>query len=156
MDALGKRELLLSLKFCTIEACFSVPMLNLTTGNFPFVIAFAIQVLGYSDSAVACSPPRRLSVCSSKRPLFIFSSAFFRFTRSWPTAFVLNALPWTAIAFFPWLGESSRWVFGAVVWVSTLANAVCGVAWSAAVSELIPIAIRGKYTGARNLMFGFK
>ena len=155
MNALGKRELLLSLKFCTIEACFSVPMLNLTTGNFPFVIAFAIQVLGYSDSAVGLLAASPFICLFLQTPIIYFLQRFFSLYQILAYGFVLNALPWTVIAFFPWLGESSRWVFGAVVWVSTLANAVCGVAWSAAVSELIPIAIRGKYTGARNLMFGF-
>ena len=45
MKPLRHRELLLSLKASTIEACFSVPMLNLTIPSFPFVITFAVSVL---------------------------------------------------------------------------------------------------------------
>jgi len=52
MDRLRNRDRLLSLKFSTVEACFSVPMLNLTMPNFPFVVAFAVKVLGWKASAV--------------------------------------------------------------------------------------------------------
>src|SRR3954451_216180 len=52
VNVLRKRELLLSLKYCTIESCFSVPMLTLTLGNMPFLIGFAVKALGWSDSAI--------------------------------------------------------------------------------------------------------
>ena len=52
MNRLRQRELLLSLKASTIEACFSVPMLNLTMPSFPFVIAFAVAALGWGPGAV--------------------------------------------------------------------------------------------------------
>src|SRR5687768_7911415 len=46
MDTIPRRrDLLLSLKYSTIEACFSVPMLNLTMPNLPFVIAFVVAAL---------------------------------------------------------------------------------------------------------------
>ena len=47
MNVLRKRELLLSLKYCTIEACFSVPMLNLTLTQFPFILGFAVTAMGW-------------------------------------------------------------------------------------------------------------
>ncbi len=42
MNLLRRRDLLLSLKYCTVEACFSVPMLNLTLTQFPFILGFAV------------------------------------------------------------------------------------------------------------------
>lgn len=39
MNELQRRDLLLSLKYSTVEASFSVPMLNLTMPNLPFAIA---------------------------------------------------------------------------------------------------------------------
>jgi MFS family permease len=53
------------------------------------------------------------------------------------------------------MGEAKHTVFAAVVFISNLANAVCGVSWSAAVSEVVPLNIRGQYFGTRNMMFGF-
>jgi hypothetical protein len=49
---LRRRDLLLSLKYSTIEACFSVPMLNLTMPNLPFAIAFVVVALGWNPWAV--------------------------------------------------------------------------------------------------------
>ena len=46
MNRFRHRELLLTLRASTIEASFSVPMLNLTMPSFPFVIAFAAAALG--------------------------------------------------------------------------------------------------------------
>jgi MFS family permease len=41
------------------------------------------------------------------------------------------------------------------VFISTLANSVCAAAWSASMSDLVPLNIRGKYFGSRNMIFGF-
>ena len=56
MNTLRKRELFLSLKYCTIEACFSVPMLALTLGNAPFLGAYASKVLGLGELARVFTP----------------------------------------------------------------------------------------------------
>jgi Na+/melibiose symporter-like transporter len=69
--------------------------------------------------------------------------------------FVLNALPWTLTLLFPFLDDSKHVLFGGIVFLSNLGNAVCGVTWSASVSELVPLNIRGRYFGTRNMMFGF-
>jgi MFS family permease len=69
--------------------------------------------------------------------------------------FYFNALPWTLIALFPWFGPHRDWIFIVISFVSTMANAVCGVAWSASMSELVPLGIRGKFFGTRNMLFGF-
>ncbi len=52
MNRFRHRELLLTLKASTIEASFSVPMLNLTMPSFPFVIAFAAAALGWGPAGV--------------------------------------------------------------------------------------------------------
>src|ERR1044071_3210197 len=52
MNTLRKRDLLLSLKYATIEASFSVPMLNLTLTQFPFAVGFAVTALGWSSGAI--------------------------------------------------------------------------------------------------------
>ncbi|HMO67035.1 MAG TPA: hypothetical protein PKE47_17745, partial [Verrucomicrobiota bacterium] len=69
--------------------------------------------------------------------------------------FVLNALPWSLVWTLPWLGGARDAAFTAVVVVATLANAVCAVAWSAAMTELVPLSIRGTYFGRRNAIYGF-
>ena len=52
MERLRHRDRLLSLKYSTIEACFSVPMLNITLPSFPFVLAFAVKGLGWQAGAI--------------------------------------------------------------------------------------------------------
>src|SRR5204863_5147470 len=44
-EGMRRRDLLLSLKYCTIEACFSVPALNLTMPTFPFILAYCTSIL---------------------------------------------------------------------------------------------------------------
>jgi len=71
-------------------------------------------------------------------------------------AFVFNALPWFLVNLFPYLDPATRdLLFGAAAYISAQANAVCGVAWSASMSELVPLGIRGRYFGQRNLYYGF-
>lgn len=155
MNALRKRELLLSMKYCTIEACFSVPMLNLTTGNLPFAIGFAIKVLGWKSAAVGLLAATPFLCLFLQPPITYLLHRFFSLYEIMFVGFLVNALPWTLIGLFPWLGEHTHWVFAAIVMVSTLGNAICGVAWSASVSELVPLGLRGRFFGTRNLIFGF-
>src|SRR4249920_1020447 len=67
---LRHRDRLLSLKYSTIEACFSVPMLNLTLPSFPFVLAFAVKGLGWQAGAVGwmASLPH---FCNCLQPLLL-------------------------------------------------------------------------------------
>ena len=155
MNAPRKRELLLSLKNCTVEACFSVPMLQLTQGNLPFTIGFAVIVLGWSDAAIGWLAATPFICLFAQPPITYFLQRHFSLYQIIAGTFVINAVPWTLIAFFPWLNVNHGWLFGGIVLVSTLANAVCGVAWWASVSELVPLGIRGKFFGARNMMFTF-
>ena len=155
MNVLRKRELLLSLKYCTIESCFSVPMLTLTLGNMPFLIGFAVKALGWSDSAIGLLAATPFVCLFLQPPITIFLQRHWSLHRIMAVTFVLNALPWLLTLLFPWLGEAKHALFAFIVFVSNLGNAVCGVAWSASITELVPLNIRGKYFGTRNMMFGF-
>src|SRR6185503_18395653 len=155
MKPLGKRELLLSLKQCTIEGCFSAPMLNLTLGNFPFVIGFAVKALGWGDAAVGLLAAMPFLCLFLQPPVLLFLQRFFSLRQIMIGTIIFNALPWTLVSAFPWLGSHRYWVFLLISVVATLGNAVCGVAWSASMSELVPLGIRGKFFGTRNMMFGF-
>lgn len=155
MNALRKRELLLSLKSCTIEACFSVPMLNLTLGNMPFLIGFAVKALKWSDTAIGLLAATPFICLFLQPPITFWLQRHFSLRQIIAATFVMNALPWPFVLLFPWIGDWANIAFGVIVFVSNLGNAVCGVAWWAAVSELVPLNIRGRYFGARNLIFGF-
>lgn len=151
----GKRELLLTLKNCTIESCFSVPMLNLTLGNFPFIIGFAVKALGWGDAGVGLLAAMPFLCLFLQPPVMLLLQRFFSLRQIMILTFFMNALPWTLVSAFPWMGSHKDWVFLLISFVSTLGNAICGVAWSASMSELVPLGIRGKFFGTRNLMFGF-
>ena len=155
MNPFRKRELLLSLKYCTIESCFSVPMLNLTLGNFPFVIGFAVKALGWGDAGVGLLAAMPFICLFAQPPVMLFLQRYFSLRQIMVLTFFMNALPWTLISAFPWFGSHRDWIFLVISFVSTLGNSVCGVAWSASMSELVPLGIRGKFFGTRNLMFGF-
>lgn len=156
MNPFRNRELLLTLKYCTIESCFSVPMLNLTLGMFPFVIGFAVKTLEWTDRRVGLLAAMPYICLFVQPPLMILLQRFFTLRQIMMLTFFMNALPWTVISAFPWIPEPHRdWVFFTISFVSTLGNAICGVAWSASMSELVPLKMRGKFFGTRNLMFGF-
>jgi MFS family permease len=155
MKAPGKRDLLLSLKYCTVEACFSVPMLNLTLGNFPFVIGFAVKALGWSDAGIGLLAAMPFLCLFLQPPITLLLQKRFSLYQIIELMFIANALPWTLVALFPWVGPHRDWMFLAISFISTLANAICGVAWSASLSELVPLGIRGKFFGTRNMIFGF-
>src|SRR5437763_16104305 len=88
MNKLSHRKLVLSLKYSTIEACFSVPMLNLTLPNFPFVVAFAVKVLGWraEEIGLIAALPH---ICNCIQPLIIAGLA------RWLSTFQLLVLTFT-------------------------------------------------------------
>src|SRR5262245_35935115 len=155
MTPLRKRELLLSLKYCTIEGCFSAPMLNLTLGNFPFIIGFAVKALNWGDAGVGLLAAMPFLCLFLQPPVMMFLQRFFSLRQIMIGTIFLNALPWTLVSAFPWFGAHRDWVFLLISFFTTLGNALCGVAWSASMSELVPLGIRGKFFGTRNMMFGF-
>ncbi|MCC6232171.1 MAG: MFS transporter [Verrucomicrobiales bacterium] len=155
MHALRKRDLLLSLKFGTVEACFSVPMLNLTLTQFPFVVAFAVTALGWKAGAIGWLAAAHHLCNAAQPPLMWLLRRQWSLHRIIVLGFLINLLPWALMGFLPWMGTSRDLIFAVVVVVATLGNSVCGVAWSAAMGELVPLHIRGRYFGRRNMIFGF-
>ena len=130
-------------------------MLNLTLGNFPFVIGFAVKGLNWGDTGVGLLAAMPFLCLFLQPPVMLLLQRWFSLRRIMAVSFLANAFPWFLIALFPWLDSGRDTLFVAIAFVSTLANAVCGVAWSASMSELVPLGIRGKFFGTRNLMFGF-
>src|SRR5439155_21044689 len=111
MDRLRNRDRLLSMKYSTIEACFSVPMLNLTLPNFPFVVVFAVKALGWQASSVgwmAALP----HVCKCLQPLLLAGlSRYFSSYQLLALMFSLGALPWGLAPLLPSLGEARNGMF---------------------------------------------
>jgi len=155
MNPLSKRQLLLSLKYCVIEGCFSVPMLNLTTGNLGFLIGFAVKALGWHATAIGFLAATPFICLFLQPPVAYWLQKRLSLYRIMLLMFVFNAVPWTIVSWFPAMGHHVHWIFPLIVMVSTLSNSVCGVVWSAAVSDLVPLPMRGRYFGTRNLVFGF-
>src|SRR5258706_13853883 len=109
MKPLRKRELLLSLKHCTIEGSFSVPMLNLTLGNFPFIIGFAVKALGWSDAGVGLLAAMPFLCLFLQPPITLLLQRYFSLRQIMALSLVANALPWTVVSLFPWLGPTRDW-----------------------------------------------
>ncbi len=153
---LRHRELLLSLKYATIEACFSVPMLNLTMPSFPFVIAFAVMALGWGPGAVGLMAALPHLCNLVQPPLATWLRRRFSLHQMMSLSFLLSATPWGLVAGLPLVSPGRRdLVFAVLLTVATLANSLGSVAWSAAISELVPPRLSGAYFGRRNLIFGF-
>src|SRR3954454_12240657 len=101
MDRLRHRDQLLSLKYSTIEACFSVPMLNLTLPNFPFVVAFAVKALGWRSGAVGLMAALP-HVCNFMQPLLLPGLArYFSSSELLLLSFTFSALPWGLAGVLP-------------------------------------------------------
>jgi MFS family permease len=153
-EGLRRRELLLSLKYSTVEACFSVPALNLTMPTFPFILAYATSILrwpAWGIGVVAALP----HICNFLQPPIsrLLEKKFSLFTIM-RAGFLGSSLPW----FF--VGPLNHWpnwhplFFGIILGVSTLSNSICTVAWSSAISNVVPARISGSFFGRRNLSFG--
>ena len=154
MDRLRNRDRLLSMKYSTMEACFSVPMLNLTLPNFPFVVAFAVTALGWQAGSVgwmAALP----HVCNCLQPLLLAGLArYFSTFQLLALTFSLGALPWGLAGLLPSLSNGRNAMFVGMLVLGTLASSVSSVAWSSAISEVVPERISGRYFARRNLIFG--
>lgn len=153
---LRHRELLLSLKYATIEACFSVPMLNLTMPSFPFVIAFAVAALGWGPGAVGLMAALPHLCNLVQPPLATGLRRYLSLFEIMTISFLLSAAPWGLVSFLPWLDPAYRdLAFALILTLATLANSLGSVAWAAAIAELVPPRLSGAYFGRRNLIFGF-
>ncbi len=154
MDRLRHRDRLLSLKYSTIEACFSVPMLNITLPSFPFVLAFAVQGLGWQAGTIGLMAALP-HVCNCMQPLLLalLSRRFSSYALLLLT-FSLGALPWMLAPALPFLGTSRDAVFSTILLITTCASSIASVAWSSSISELVPERLGGRYFARRNLIFG--
>jgi hypothetical protein len=156
MGRLRHRQLLLSLKYATIEASFSVPMLQLTQGHLPFAIGFAVKALGWEAPGIAFLAASFFLAYVLQVPVSFVLQRYLSLHAIVRVSFVGNALPWFLLVLFPFIGSRPRdLLFALIALVSTLANAVCGVAWASSMSELVPRQIYGRFFGRRNLIYGF-
>mgnify|MGYP003382100362 CR=1 FL=1 len=147
---------MLSLKSSTIEASFSVPMLNLTMPSFPFVIAFAITALGFGPAAVGLMAALPHACNLIQPPLATWLRGRLSLHQIMSVSFLLSAAPWGLVSCLPWIAESRRGIaFAVLLGVATLANSLGSVVWAAAIAELVPPRLSGQYFGRRNLIFGF-
>lgn len=155
MSTLRHRELVLSLKHSTIEACFSVPMLNLTMPNLPFLLAYLTAVLHWPSWAIgwAAALPH---ICNAVQPPISRGME-----RRWSLhtimrwSFILSAAPWFFVGLCPRLpGAVGDAGFVVLLTIATLANSISSVAWSASIAQVVPPRISGSYFGRRNLAFG--
>jgi hypothetical protein len=154
MDRLSHRERLLSMKFSTVEACFSTPMLNITLPTFPFVLAFAVQGLQWQSWAIGLMAALP-HICNCLQPLALAGlSRRLSIYRLLAWMFVFGSLPWIAGPFYPHLGNSLNLVFTLGLIVATLASSIATVAWSSAISEVVPERLAGRYFARRNLIYG--
>ncbi len=154
MGRLTHRDRLLSLKYSTIEACFSVPMLNITLPSFPFVLAFAVKGLGWQAGAIGLMAALP-HLCNCLQPLLL--AALSRYASSYQLlllTFCLGGFPWMLALAFPWLGDSRDLVFSLILVVATCASSIASVAWSSSISELVPERLGARYFARRNLIFG--
>jgi MFS family permease len=154
MDRFRHRDRLLSMKYSTIEACFSVPMLNLTLPSFPFVVAFAVKGLGWQAGAVgfmAALP----HVFNCLQPILLaWLSRHFSSFGLLALTFSIGAFPWMLSLLFPILGPWLGPLFVGILLMTTAASSLASVAWSSAISELVPERLSGRYFARRNLVFG--
>jgi Na+/melibiose symporter-like transporter len=156
MSRLRHRELLLSLKASTVEACFSVPMLNLTIPSYPFVITFAVAALGWGSTAVGLMAALP-HLCNLVQPvLATWLRQRMALHPIMVLTFIFTALPWGFVSALPFLPPSTHdLTFALILGVATLANSLGGVSWSAAIGELVPPRISCRFFSRRNLAFGF-
>jgi hypothetical protein len=129
-------------------------MLNLTMPSFPFVIAFAVTVLGWRPEAIglAAALPH---LCNFVQPaITALLQRVCSLYQIMVLSFIFSALPWGLVSALPWLRSTQSLVFAILLLVATLANGIGSVAWSAAITEVVPERLSGKYFGRRNLLYG--
>jgi hypothetical protein len=102
MNLLRKRDLLLSLKYCTIESCFSVPMLNLTLTQFPFILGFAVAGLGWGSAAIGWLAAIHHLCNAVQPPIYWLLRRRLLAPPHHRLGFWFNALPWLAVLAFPY------------------------------------------------------
>lgn len=149
-----RRDLLLSLKYCTIEACFSVPALNLTMPTFPFILAYCTSIMrwpAWAIGLVAALP----HICNFLQPpISRFLEKRYSLYAIMRAGFLGSSLPWFFVGPFEHWPNIHPTAFAILLVISTLSNSICSVAWSSSISNVVPARISGSYFGRRNLTFG--
>ncbi|NDC36542.1 MAG: MFS transporter [Proteobacteria bacterium] len=72
-------------------------------------------------------------------------------------AVFVNGMVWIPVVALPWLcelGESTVWIFIALMVVYHGSAGIAGPAWNSLIGELVPEQIRGSYFGFRNRLIG--
>lgn len=151
---LRKRELLLSLRNSTVESCFSVPMLNLTMPNLPFLLAYATAALQWRPWAIGLIAALPHISNFLQPPISRFLEKRYSLLAIMRGAFVGSAAPWFFVLPATYFPEIHHTAFAIILCIATLANSVASVAWSASIAEVVPERISGAYFGRRNLAFG--
>jgi len=129
-------------------------MLNLTLPSYSFVLAFAVAGLGWQAGAVGLMAALP-HICNCLQPALLAGlSKRFSNYGILVLIFLLGALPWMLASLFPFVGPWRDPLFTGILVMGTLANSVGSVAWSAAISELVPERLGGRYFARRNLVFG--
>ena len=153
-QGLRRRDLLLSLKYCTIEACFSVPALNLTMPTFPFILAYCTSIMrwpAWAIGVVAALP----HICNFLQPpISRFLEKRYSLYTIMRAGFLGSSLPWFLVGPFEHWPNIHATAFAILLVISTLSNSICSVAWSSSISNVVPARISGSYFGRRNLAFG--
>ncbi len=154
MDRLRHRDRLLSLKYSTIEACFSVPMLNLTLPNLPFVVAFTVQGLGWTAGAVGAMAAL-LHVCNCLQPILlaILSRRYSAYALL-QLMFVIGGAAWLLAPLLSVVGSGQDPLFVFILLTATMASSLATVTWSSAIAEVVPDRLAARYFARRNLIFG--
>jgi MFS family permease len=149
------REIVLSLKYSTIEACFSVPMLNLTMPNLPFLLAYATAYLKWHSWAIGLIAALPHLCNCVQPPISRLLERRWSLNTIMRRGFAMSAAPWLFIGASAYLpGAWAHLAFALLLTAATLANSVTSVAWSAAIAQVVPGRISGAYFGRRNLIFG--
>jgi len=68
--------------------------------------------------------------------------------------FAIGALPWSLAGLMLIIGNGRSLMFAGMLVVGTLACSIASVAWSSAISEIVPERLSGRYFARRNLIFG--
>lgn len=152
-----KRDLLRSLRLCTLEGVMAMPIVTMSLPVNVFMTALVAKAFPF--------PKTTIGLISALPFLGNFLQIFVApFLARWKppktitvAAATLHLLSWVALGvLLPWIPRddpdaAGRWI---IAWflLTSCFGAVAGVAWNAWIQEWVPYRVRGKYFGRRNAM----
>lgn len=152
---LNKRDLLRSLRLCTLEGVMAMPLVTMSLPVNVFMTALVAKAYPLPKTTIGliCALPFLGNF------LQVFVATFL--TRWKPpkvvsvTAATLHLFSWVALGIFlPWVPRDDPTTAGHcfILWflVTSVFGAVAGVTWNAWIQEWVPYRLRGKYFGRRN------